>query len=142
MPRPTNALIVDDEGHIRTFMRLMLRELGVTECTEASDGETALAMIQNDKPELVLLDINLPKLSGMEILTHLHAAGSTVPVVMVTSQSAVTTVSEAMRLGAVGFVLKHAPKAETMEMLREVIESLAEDADDADDADDIPAANG
>ena len=139
MPRPTNALIVDDEAHIRTFMRLMLRELGITECTEASDGEAALAMIQNDKPELVLLDINLPKLSGMDVLTHLHDTGSAVPVIMVTSQSAGTTVSEAMRLGAVGFVLRHSPKAQTMEVLRETLELLAEDADDADD---VTAANG
>jgi DNA-binding NtrC family response regulator len=124
MPRPTNALIVDDEPHVRTFLRLMLRQLGITECWETGDGLSALEMIQTLKPQLVLLDINLPKLGGMELLTKLHEAESTTPVIMVTSQGAVTTVSEAMRLGAVGFVLKHSPKDETMEMLRDALDSL------------------
>jgi two-component system, chemotaxis family, chemotaxis protein CheY len=127
MPRPTNVLIVDDEAHVRTFVRLILRELGITECWEAADGQDAWQQIHTHKPELVLLDINLPKLSGMELLTKLHEEGSAVPVVMMTSQTAVTTVSEAMRLGAVGYLLKHSPKEQTIEMLRDILDSFDEE---------------
>lgn len=127
MARPTHALIVDDEPHVRAFMRLLLREVGVSECWEAADGQTALALIQQHEPGLVLLDINLPQMSGIDVLAKLNELQSEVPVVMITSQSAMSTVNETLRLGAVGYILKHSPKEEAVEALRDVVESLDEE---------------
>jgi two-component system, chemotaxis family, chemotaxis protein CheY len=124
MGYPTSALIVDDESHVRAFVRLLLRELGITECWEAADGVSAVQLAQQHRPELVMLDINLPGMSGLQVLGQLKQHVPDIPVVMVTSQSAISTVSEAVRLGAVGYLLKHCPKDDTLKALREVLESI------------------
>ena len=127
MPRPTNALIVDDEAHVRAFMKLMLRELGINECWEAGDGVTALQLAQQHAPQLILLDINLPGLNGLEVLAQLKEVNPDFTVVMATAQRAMSNVNEALRLGAAGYLLKHSPRDETMAMLRDVIDGMAED---------------
>ena len=127
MPRPTNALIVDDEAHVRAFMKLMLRELGINDCWEAADGLTAVQLAQQHAPELILLDINLPGLNGLEVLAQLKEINPDFAVVMATAQRAMSNVNEALRLGAVGYLLKHSPRDETMAMLRDVVDGMAED---------------
>lgn len=127
MARPTNALIVDDEPHVRAFLRLLLKELGITACWEAADGQSAIDMTLAEKPELVLLDLNMPILSGMQVLAALREQRNETPVVIVTAQGAVSAVSEAVRLGAVGYVLKHAPKEDALEALRDVLDQLEDD---------------
>ena len=130
MSRPSNALIVDDEAHVRAFLRLLLGEVGVTGCWEAGDGPTAVLLAQQHQPELVLLDINLPGMNGLQVLEQLKAAHPNMPVVMVTAQSGINAVTEAARLGASGYVLKQAPKNEALAALRDVLDSLDEDAEE------------
>ena len=72
MARPTSALIVEDEPHVRVFVRLLLKEVGITTPWEAADGTQALAMVAEHQPELVMLDINLPMMNGLEVLKLLH----------------------------------------------------------------------
>jgi two-component system chemotaxis response regulator CheY len=127
MARPKNTLLVDDEAHVRAFMRLLLRELGIEECWEAADGASALHLVKQHKPDLVLLDINLPGMSGLQVLGQIKQLDPELPVVMATAQSSMSTVSEAVRLGASGYLLKHCPKEETMEALRDILESLSEE---------------
>jgi two-component system, chemotaxis family, chemotaxis protein CheY len=127
MARPKNTLLVDDEAHVRAFMRLLLRELGIEECWEAADGASAIHLAKHNKPDLVLLDINLPGMSGLQILAQLKQLNPDVPVVMATAQSSMSTVSEAVRLGASGYLLKHCPKEETLEALRDILDSLDEE---------------
>lgn len=124
MGRPTNALIVDDEAHVRTFLRLVLKELGITQTWEAPDGATGVQMAVNHKPDIVLLDINLPVMNGLQALAELGRLEPDIPVVMVTSQSALSSVQQASQLGAVGYVLKHLPKAQTMASLTELFDSM------------------
>lgn len=124
MGRPTNALIVDDEAHVRTFLRLVLKELGIEQTWEAADGASAVQMAVSHKPEIVLLDINLPVMNGLQALAELGRLEPDIPVVMVTSQSAIGSVQEASRRGAVGYVLKHLPKAQTMASLAELFDSM------------------
>lgn len=126
MPRPTNALIVDDESHVRTFVRLLLKEVGIEECWEAPDGATALELVARHRPQLLLLDVNMPQMNGIEMLAKLREAQSDIPVVIVSAQSSLGVVNEAARLGAVGYVLKHSPKADSVEALRDVLDSLDE----------------
>lgn len=127
MPRPTNALIVDDETHVRAFLRLVLREVGITDCWEAPDGPTGLQLAAQHAPELILLDINMPQMSGMEVLAKLYEELPEIPVVMVTANSSVSNVNEAARLGAIGYVLKHAPRDQAIAALKDAIDSLAEE---------------
>lgn len=128
MSRPTNALIVDDEPHVRVFLKMILKELGIEATWEAGDGAQALAMARLHQPELVLLDINLPIMSGFEVLEQLGRMLPEVPVVMVTSQGAMKSVLECVKLGARAYILKHGSKSETLKMLREAIEEPAEEA--------------
>ena len=108
-------------------MRLLLRELGIEECWEAADGASALHLVKHHKPDLVLLDINLPGMSGLQVLGQIRQLAPDLPVVMATAQSSMSTVSEAVRLGASGYLLKHCPKEETLEALRDILESLSEE---------------
>jgi two-component system chemotaxis response regulator CheY len=129
MARPTNALIVDDESHVRAFMRLILRELGINECWEAADGVSAVQLAQEHAPPLILLDINMPGLNGLEVLAQLKEVNPNCAVVMATAQRSMNNVNEALRLGATGYLLKHSPREETMAALRDVIETLEEEGE-------------
>src|SRR5262245_31319053 len=99
MPKPTTALIVDDEPHARTYVRMLLKDAGVKTIWEAAEGAGALALFAEHKPELVMLDINLRMMTGLQLLQQIRQE-SDVPVIMLSSENAVKTVNEAVRLGA------------------------------------------
>lgn len=125
MPRPTNALIVDDEAHVRVYVRVLLRELGIVDVWEASNGVEAIEQLNAHEPELLLLDVNLPLMGGIEVLRELQGAGWDMPVVMMTAASSMKTVKEAAELGARGYLLKQSPKEESLARLREILDDLA-----------------
>jgi two-component system chemotaxis response regulator CheY len=124
MPQPRRALVVDDEAHVRVFLKLLLRELGIEVCGEAGDGARALELINELQPELVLLDLNMPQLGGLEVLRQIQEERPDLPVIVVSSQSAMKTVQEVAQLGAIGYVLKHASKNEALRALREALATL------------------
>jgi len=130
MPRPTNALIVEDEPHVRVFLRLLLKDAGIGQTWEAGDGTQAVAMIAQHRPELVLLDVNMPLMNGLELLQLLHQEQPELPIIMVSSLSTMKVVLECVKLGAIAYILKHSPKAEALRMLREAIDSLGNTATD------------
>jgi two-component system response regulator EvgA len=74
MPRPVNVLIIDDEPHVRVVFRVLLKQLGIQTVWEAADGATALDMAAANQPQVVLLDINLPQMNGLEVLARLKKA--------------------------------------------------------------------
>ncbi len=131
MVRPTNALIVEDEPHVRAFVRMLLKEAGITQTWEAGDGAQGLAMAAEHQPELVMLDINLPMMNGIEVLKSLREQRPELPVIMMSSQSSMKTVLECVKQGAVAYILKHSPPAEALAMLREALDGLADDSADA-----------
>ena len=126
MPRPTTALIVDDEPSARAYFRLLLTELGIATYWEAKDGAQALSMFAQHRPELVLLDVNLRMTTGLQVLQRLKHSHPGLPVIMLSSEDAAATVGEAMRLGAAAYLLKHSPKKEALKMLREAIDGQAD----------------
>ncbi len=138
MARPTNALIVDDEAHVRVFVRLLLKQVGIEQTWEAGDGVQALAMIAQHRPELVMLDINLPMMGGLEVLAALQHERSSPPVIMMSSQSSMKTVTECVRLGATAYILKHSPRPVAFKMLKEALDGL-EDAPQPEDEDEASA---
>ena len=126
MPRPTTALIVDDELSVRTYGRLLLKELGIVTCWEAEDGQQALAMFEQHRPELVLLDVNLRTTTGLQVLQRVKRSHPALPVIMLSSEDATATVAEALRLGAAAYLLKHHPKEEALKKLRETLDALTD----------------
>ncbi len=95
------VLIVDDEEAIRSTLSRILKKEGY-EVSTAADGEEALTVFENDQPDIVLLDIMMPKLNGFEVCEHLKGSADTrlIPVVMVTSSTATENRVRAIESGA------------------------------------------
>ena len=97
-------LIVDDEAPVREVLTLYLQREGFDVAT-ASDGEAALLTAQKNPPDLVVLDLMLPKISGMEVFRHLRET-STVPVIMLTARNDEIDRIVGLELGADDYVVK------------------------------------
>jgi YesN/AraC family two-component response regulator len=117
------VLLVDDEPHIRKFVGLILKSLGAQHIVEAGNGEEALAAYQRENPDLVLLDVNMPVMDGLETLEKLKALDPECVVIMLTSLSNRETVEKAVELGAVDYIRKDTPKAEITKALEETIDA-------------------
>jgi two-component system response regulator EvgA len=135
MPKPTSALIVDDEAHARTFFRVLLKQSGIDTVWEATNGAAALEMVRAHRPELVLLDINMPIMGGLTTLSQIKEFDPDLPVIIISSESAMPTVREAARRGAVGYLLKQSTSEQAIEALREAFEAIDGAAEDDESAD-------
>lgn len=100
-------LIVDDEALLRLTLGSFLQELGYT-VLEAGDGLEALAVCRTERPDLVLLDLEMPFLDGFEVCAQLHAdpATSAIPVLVITARLETTEKMRAFDAGAVDYVVK------------------------------------
>ena len=103
------VLVVDDEPHICVYLVELLRKLGVTTTWEAGTGEAALELFALHRPDVVLLDLNLPFMRGTEVLRQLLHLDPDAAVIVVTSDQSSQTIRKVGELGAVGYVLKHLP---------------------------------
>src|ERR1035438_9829275 len=104
-----SIMLVDDEAHIRKFISLLLRHLGVTRIYEASNGSEAIELYKKESPDLILLDVNMPVMDGIETLRALKAINPDCVVVMLTSLANRQTIDEAVALGAANYIRKDAP---------------------------------
>ena len=106
----SDILVVDDSAAIRKILTRVLRQTGMAIQTihEAGDGQDALAVMAQHRVDLVLSDINMPKMDGLQLLASLKASPQwhSIPVVMITTEGGETKVAEAVRLGAAGYVRK------------------------------------
>jgi two-component system, chemotaxis family, chemotaxis protein CheY len=105
-----DVLIVDDSAAIRKILQRVLKqtEIPIGEIYEAGDGVEALETLRKQKVGLVLSDINMPNMDGLEFLTQLRAepAWQKLPVVMVSTEGTHGKVLEAVKRGASGYVRK------------------------------------
>ncbi|HEX7408036.1 MAG TPA: UDP-3-O-acyl-N-acetylglucosamine deacetylase [Candidatus Binatia bacterium] len=99
------VLVVDDEAQIRTSLRGILAEEGLR-VLEAEDGRQALDMIHREHPELVILDIWMPEMDGLQLLQQLHGATPSPEVVMISGHGNIETAVKATKLGAFDFIEK------------------------------------
>jgi two-component system chemotaxis response regulator CheY len=106
----SEILVVDDSAAIRKILQRVLRQTGMAIGTihEAGDGQEALERLRKQRIDLVLSDINMPKMDGLQLLASLRASPEwrTIPVVMITTEGGETKVAEAVKLGASGYVRK------------------------------------
>jgi two-component system nitrogen regulation response regulator NtrX len=98
-------LVIDDEAAIRDSLRMIL-EYEDYGFVGASSGQEAVALVQRDRPDLVLLDIKMPGMDGMEVLRKLRALDDTLPVVMISGHGTTSTAVDAIKSGAIDFLDK------------------------------------
>ncbi len=102
-------LVADDERHLRKTFSLAARLVGYETIAEASNGNEAVALYQQHKPDLVLLDINMPVKTGLEALEEIIALDPDANVIILTSLADQESVDKALELGATNYILKSTP---------------------------------
>jgi DNA-binding response OmpR family regulator len=103
--RPPRILLVDDEQPIQTLLSFPLQRDGY-EVVVAADGREALARYEESPPDLVVLDVMLPKMDGLEVCKRLRAKGETVPIIMLTAKSEEIDKVLGLELGADDYITK------------------------------------
>jgi two-component system chemotaxis response regulator CheY len=124
-------LVSDDEAHIRKFLGLVLGKLGQPVVLEAVNGQEAIATYALHKPDLVLLDVNMPVVDGVQALTSIRQSDPDALVVMLTSLANRQTVEECARLGAAGYLRKDLPRDELVTRLAQIIAEYFQSEEEA-----------
>ena len=114
--RKKRVLVVDDEPRLRAFVEIKLRLSGY-EVIMATSGQEALDLVQSENPDIMLLDITMPGMSGFEVLRKLHTF-TELPVIALSANP--DTANEAMRLGANAFIAKPFDPDELVRKIREL----------------------
>ena len=118
---PTTISIVEDNEQLRgTLVRLINREDGFECSSDYADAEAALAGLPNDKPNVVLMDINLPGMNGVECVRRLKQSLPDVQVVMLTAYEDTENIFNALAAGASGYLLKTPPAQKIVDSIFEV----------------------
>ncbi len=99
------VLVVDDEANMRRVLEIMLARRGY-KTYSAANGHEAFELLQDTRVDLVISDLRMPLMSGIELLRKLREAGNEVPLVMITAQGSIESAVEAMRLGACDYLLR------------------------------------
>jgi DNA-binding NarL/FixJ family response regulator len=116
---PIRIVIADDQQLVRTGFRLILdAEEDLAVIGEAGDGLEAVTVVEREAPDVVLMDIRMPELDGIEATRRILAGGSRTRVLMLTTFDLNEYVYEALRAGASGFLLKDTPAEQLAEGVR------------------------
>ena len=118
-----SILIVDDEEHIRTALRGVLGDEGFR-TLEADSGEGVLDMVAQRRPSLVILDIWMPHVDGIELLKQLQVQDPQLPVIVISGHGTIETAVRATKLGAADFIEK---PFSVEALLRSVYRALGQD---------------
>jgi DNA-binding NarL/FixJ family response regulator len=114
-----DVVIADDQGMVRAGLRSLIQgEADIRVMAEASDGEAALEAVRHHRPDVVLMDIRMPKLDGLAATRRLVAEGSQARVLVLTTFDLDEYVFEALRAGASGLLLKDATAEELVAAIR------------------------
>lgn len=101
-----SVLIVDDNDMTRETLRVILRSDDYNVIGKATDGDIALEMVTKLKPNIVLLDVIMPKVNGIEALKNIRLVAANVSILMVTANKDQETVAEAVKAGISGYIIK------------------------------------
>ncbi|SRR5258708_4354240 len=129
----SKILLIDDEAHIRKLIGLIARQLGAETILEATNGEDGAALYEKERPDLVLLDVNMPVLDGLGALKKIRAFDPDAVVIMLTSVATRLSIDQCLSEGAANYIRKDTPKETISELLAKTVQECFED-------DDSPAA--
>jgi DNA-binding response OmpR family regulator len=102
---PPRVLIVEDDPDTLVILRVNLQHAGI-ETILAAEGKTAIARIEAEKPDAVVLDVLLPGIDGWQVLEELHAMGDPVPVIVCSGKNNPHDIQRARELGAFAYLTK------------------------------------
>lgn len=114
-------MIVDDALFMRKTIHKILEESGYSEILEMPDGESALAAYENEKPDLVLLDITMPGMSGVTVLEEIMKMDPAAKVVMCSAIGQEIMIQKALVGGALDFIVKPFKKEEFQKIINSVL---------------------
>ena len=126
-----SVLTVEDDPIVRADLRLILEDAGFDVCADARDGVEAVELARQHRPDLILMDLNLPGLDGVEATRRILHERS-VPIVALTGHTASDSVERALDAGAVAHVLKPFHEAHLVGTLTDVLAERAEAGAEAD----------
>ncbi|MGM0417641.1 MAG: response regulator transcription factor [Thermodesulfobacteriota bacterium] len=121
------CIIVDDEHHIRVFLKSVLKLADIEVAGEASNGEEGVNLFKQLAPDLVLMDINMPVKTGEEALKEIKALNPYSMVIMLTSIADSETVKKCIESGADSYLRKDTPLPELKKIFREIREEYMEE---------------
>lgn len=123
MSQDLNFLIVDDFSTMRRIVRSLLKEMGHNTAEEAEDGAVALSKLQNGRYDFVITDINMPNMTGFDLLGAIRAdeALKHLPVLMVTAEARKEDIVRAAQNGASGYIVKPFTKAVLEDKLNKIL---------------------
>jgi two-component system response regulator PilR (NtrC family) len=114
-------LIIDDEDILREDLAALLRDEGYS-CRTASDGEEGVRLAEDGEPDVVLCDLVMPGIGGVEVVNRLAAARPELPVILITAHGTMETALEAFRAGAVDYLLKPVLSQDLIVKIRRCLE--------------------
>lgn len=117
------VLIVDDEEELATTIAERLQIRGI-QANTANDGETALEMIATNPPQVVVLDVMMPGLSGIEILKRMNAQNLKIPVILLTGYGSTEQGMEGMKHGAFDYLMKPCDLNILINKIKEAVKNL------------------
>jgi DNA-binding NarL/FixJ family response regulator len=115
-------LLVDDHVIVRAGLRNLLTSVLDTRITEAATGREALLLLRHDPPDLVLLDLNLPGIGGLELLRRMLLEDKAVRILVLSMHAEALYAARAMELGARGYLSKNASAEELLAAVRRVLD--------------------
>jgi two-component system, NarL family, response regulator NreC len=119
----TRILLADDHGILRAGLRNLLNaEPDLEVIGEAADGIQALELAEQSRPDLILMDISMPNMGGIELLQHLRGRQNPSKVLMMTVHEDDSLLKKAIRAGASGYLVKRAAESELINAIRTVME--------------------
>lgn len=118
MTNGKTVLVVDDSPTVRQLIELNLKKVGGLRIVQAVDGKDGLEKFAVEKPSLVLTDVNMPNMSGLELLAAIREIDKTTPVVVITTKGEAADAEKGISLGATAYVTKPINGAQLIETIR------------------------
>jgi two-component system, NarL family, nitrate/nitrite response regulator NarL len=115
------VLLIDDHALFRIGLRELLERRGIEVLGAVGDCEEGVRLVKETSPDVVLLDMRMPNLSGLELLRRLRSAAQTMPVAMLTTSSDERDVIDSLQAGAQGYLLKDMEPNDLIAALREIV---------------------
>ena len=120
------ALVVDDSRVTRRLLiNILTEECGIDECAEAVDGQESVEAVDEDTFDIILMDWNMPRLSGIDAIEQIREKGIETPIIMVTTESEKENIVRAFKAGANNYIIKPFSSESVSAKVLNVVKSAA-----------------